>query len=875
MNANKFVLFLSILCLITFTNIAGPRKKNGNNATPENKDTITAIKDTIKKEAPKKEPFKAIKDITEKCKKYDGLFPVYQDTVSGKTYLEISEDKIGKEYIYFAYVMDGIIDAGYARGSYKDNFIFKVNRYFDRIDFNIQNTSFYFDSTNALAKAQKANINQPLFYSDKIAASSYDDKSKKRSYLIESDNLFFGEYFTQVKPSKSPTDRPDAFNMGSLNNKKSKYLDIKDFPLNTNIAVEYIYDNASPINYGGDEVTDARYVSVKMQHSIIEMPDDKYKPRRDDPRVGYFMEKVNDQTAADATPWKDVIHRWRLEKKNPDAALSDPVKPIVWWIENTTPLTFRPIIKQAVLSWNKAFERAGFSNAVECYEQPDTASWNAEDVRYNVLRWVSSPRPPYGGYGPHLSNPRTGEIISADIMLEFIYLTNRLPYEKLYDVAALDNYLPGSSAQLNGIDYCSFGEGMHQNIMSGMQMLDAFAFSDIDKDEFMKQALLDLVMHEIGHTFGLNHNFIGSNWHTLDEVKNKNYDEIKGLTASVMDYTIPNISIDKNKQGLYFDNQPGEYDKWAIAYGYTQMADKNMEQKELDKILSKSIDPEHRFMNDADDMRYVGRGIDPRCNLYDMSNDAIGYAVENMEMVNKTLNGLLKKYSTTGKSYHELRNAYLTLTGNYNRSLNVVNRYIGGVYINRNMVGQDSLSKPYIPVSLADQKRAMQTLVKYAFAVNAFKTPQDLYNYLQQQRRGNERKENEDPKIHDRILNIQKSILDELLNGAVMQRLIDTKLYGNTYSLNMMLEDLTNGIFTEDLNSAVSSLRQNLQIEYVNRILAVMDNKSAYANNIKSAAFGEADKIKTWMKMNPGIDASTKSHRKYIGFLIDKAMKLD
>ncbi|HNF49542.1 MAG TPA: zinc-dependent metalloprotease, partial [Chitinophagales bacterium] len=259
----------------------------------------------------------------------------------------------------------------------------------------------------------------------------------------------------------------------------------------------------------------------------------------------------------------------------------------------------------------------------------------------------------------------------------------------------------------------------------------------------------------------------------------------------------------------------------------------------------------------------------------DMSNDAIGYAVENMEMVNKTLNGLLKKYSTTGKSYHELRNAYLTLTGNYNRSLNVVNRYIGGVYINRNMVGQDSLSKPYIPVSLADQKRAMQTLVKYAFAVNAFKTPQDLYNYLQQQRRGNERKENEDPKIHDRILNIQKSILDELLNGAVMQRLIDTKLYGNTYSLNMMLEDLTNGIFTEDLNSAVSSLRQNLQIEYVNRILAVMDNKSAYANNIKSAAFGEADKIKTWMKMNPGIDASTKSHRKYIGFLIDKAMKLD
>ncbi len=258
-----------------------------------------------------------------------------------------------------------------------------------------------------------------------------------------------------------------------------------------------------------------------------------------------------------------------------------------------------------------------------------------------------------------------------------------------------------------------------------------------------------------------------------------------------------------------------------------------------------------------------------------MSNDAIGYATENMDMVNKTLSGLLKKYSTPGKSYHELRNAYLTLTGNYNRSLNVVNRYIGGVYINRNMAGQDTMNKPYTPVSLADQKRAMQTLVKYAFSKDAFKTPQDLYNYLQQQRRGNERKENEDPKIHDRILNIQKSVLDELLNGAVMQRLVDSKMYGNNYSINNMLEDLTNGIFTEDLSSSVNSLRQNLQIEYVNRILAVMDNKSAYANNIKSAAFGETDKIKTWMKMNPGIDASTKAHRKYISYLIDKALKQD
>ncbi|MBK9794283.1 MAG: DUF5117 domain-containing protein [Sphingobacteriales bacterium] len=180
----------------------------------------------------------------------------------------------------------------------------------------------------------------------------------------------------------------------------------------------------------------------------MEVPQNNFKPRYDDPRVGYFMEKVTDQTSTSPTPWKDLIHRWNLVKKNPTEKLSEPVKPIVWWIENTTPKEFRPIIKNAVLAWNEAFETAGFKNAVECYEQPDTASWDAQDIRYNVIRWTSSPRPPYGGYGPSFVNPRTGQILGADIMLEFIFMTNRLPLEKLYDIAALDNLQPESNFKL-------------------------------------------------------------------------------------------------------------------------------------------------------------------------------------------------------------------------------------------------------------------------------------------------------------------------------------------------------------------------------------------------------------------------------------------
>lgn len=867
----KLLLVASGLFCISGLYAKNDKKKDTVAAVKTMTDTVkTVAKDTTaKKEV--KPPFKTIKEVTERCKKYSGLFNIYQDTTTGKTYLEITEDKLGKEYIYFAYVLDGILDAGYARGGYKDNSVFKIVRYFDRIDFLLQNTNYYFDKSTEISKAENANINQPLFYSEKIAAFSADDKTRKKIYLIEADNLFLGENITQIKPSKMPTDRPDAFSLGTLSSKKSKYLAIKDFPENTAVSVEYIYENPAPVNTGTDEVTDARFVSVKMQHSLIEMPQNNYKPRYDDPRVGYFIEKVNDQTSTSATPWKDLIHRWNLEKKDPSAKLSEPVKPITWWIENTTPKEFRPIIKNAVLAWNEAFETAGFKNAVECHEQPDTADWDAEDIRYNVIRWTSSPRPPYGGYGPSFVNPRTGEILGADIMLELIYLSNRLPLEKLYDVAALDNMQ--ASIPLN-YDNCAFGETMHQNILYGTQMLNAFGFTDIDKDEFIKQALYDLVLHEVGHTFGLNHNFIASQLHTPEQMQDPVLGATIGLTASVMDYTIPNISTDKSKQGLFFDIKPGPYDKWAIQYGYAAAANDSKEKDALQKILAESVKKENRFMNDADDMRSVGRGIDPRANISDMSDDPIGYAIGNIKMVNDAFPSLIKKYSSSNKSYHELRSAYLTLSGHYARSLNIIGRHIGGVYVNRNFAEQDSSSKPFTPVPYAEQKRAMKALTEYAFSKNAFKVPAGIYSYLQMQRRGYDfRKENEDPKIHDRILNAQRAVLDQLLNGTVMQRITDSKLYGNKYSLTSVLKDVTNGIFIEDLGASVSSIRQNLQEEYVSRLLNIIDAKSAYAYTSKTAAFGEVKRIQDWMNTNSGGDQATQAHRAHLAFIIGKALE--
>ena len=162
------------------------------------------------------------------------------------------------------------------------------------------------------------------------------------------------------------------------------------------------------------------------------MPDEDYEIRFDDQRVGYFLTQVDNLTDPGTTNYRDLVNRWKLIKKDPSLDISEPIKPITWWIENSTPMEWRETIKEAVLQWNVAFEKAGFKNAIEVKIQPDDADWDAGDIRYNVLRWTSSPNPPFGGYGPSMVNPKTGEIIAADVMLEFVFFTNRVFNDKLY-----------------------------------------------------------------------------------------------------------------------------------------------------------------------------------------------------------------------------------------------------------------------------------------------------------------------------------------------------------------------------------------------------------------------------------------------------------
>ena len=813
---------------------------------------------------------KAVKSSTS----YDGLFTVYQDTVTGKTHLAIRPDQLDKEFIYFTYTENGIARVRQFRGRFRDNKVFTIRRRFERIEFVTLNDNFYFDPDNALARAEMANISQAVMASEKIVGV----QDSTGVILIESDGLFLTETLARVKPISPPSTRPStSFTLGNLSKDKTHIRAVRNYPLNTNIVVDYVYDNSSPVNSGGPDVTDARYVTITVQHSLIQMPENGFQPRFDDPRVGYFTEQVTDLTSTSATPYRDLVNRWHLVKKNPDAAMSEPVEPITWWIENTTPEELRPTIRDAALAWNYAFEAAGFRNAVVVKVQPDDADWDAGDIRYNVLRWTSSPRPRFGGYGPSFVNPRTGQIIGADIMLEFVYVTNRVFQDRVFETAALG--LPDNTGAFGGFSSedpqaCSLGLHLHNNTLFGLHALKAFGASDYEMDDYLSSSLYFLVLHEIGHTLGLNHNMKSSQLHTIEQINDVERTVAMGLYGSVMDYPAVNIAPRGTEQGQYFTTRPGPYDLWAIEFAYSPaVSDPLAEAERLETILSRSTDPVLFFGNDADDMRAPGKAIDPRVMINDMSRDAISYGIDRIELADDVMNGIRTKFAIPGQSYHEMRNAYFTLTGQQAWALWTISRFIGGVYIDRAMVGQTGATQPFTPVDAADQRRALQAIATYGFAPTAWSAPADLYRHLQTQRRGFAFFfGTEDPKIHGRILGIQQVTLMHLLHPTVLSRISDTELYGNGYPLAEYMVDLNRAIFSADARGSVNTFRQNLQLDYTNRLLAIMVRTSGYSYPAKSMALRNLNAIKALAAGNETGDVLSRAHRAHLVYIIEEGL---
>jgi len=848
--------------------------------------------DTAKKTPPKP----SITEKVKSSKKIEGLFTLYQDTATGSVQIYVKKDQLGKEFIYQSFSMGGPTSLFLNQNMIRATWVFRIRKQFDKVEFSQENTNFWYDPASAVSKAANVDVPEAIFYSEKPAAED------ENGYLIAGDGLFLSEKLDPVRPIAPPGLPPTLiFNLGSLNAAKSKYDKIRSYPDNTDVVVDLAYDNPVPFNGGGKDITDARYDRIRFQHSFMEVPKNDFRGRRDDPRIGYFSEEVDNLTTIDVPNFKDLIHRWNLKKKDPNAALSEPVEPITWWVENTTPVEYRQTIVEAGLKWNEAFEKAGFKNAVVMKIMPDTASWDPADIRYNVIRWVSSANPPYGAIGPSFVNPKTGQILGADITVEWFSGSAAPITDELFNGTAgfggtafgnaLNNsselpfYAQGghvgkdataqflSPGQRQHWMACNLGQELKSQFTAGLTTLEADNASPAELKEMHKQFLYYLILHEMGHTMGLNHNMKASQMLSPAEVNNTEITHKLGLQGSVMDYPAINVSLDRSKQGDYYTTKAGPYDWWAIEYGYTE-CDRSKEEAVLSKIASRSHDPQLAFGNDADDMRSPGGGgIDPRVMINDLTNDMVSYSEDRFKLVDRLMGKLKDKYSKPGRSYTELRARYNTLNGQRFSMASGVSRYIGGVYVDRSYVGQGSTGKPFTPVPVAYQKKAMQVLGKYLFAPDAFDADASLFPYLQLQRRGfNFFGGTEDPKPQITVLALQTGTLAQILSPNALTRINTTSLYGNTYSVADVMSDLTRNIFDADKAGAVNLYRQDIQTLFVKAMIGISASTAGYDDPSKAAAYSTLKKVKALLATAVSPNEQTRAHRASLNFMIDKAL---
>jgi hypothetical protein len=852
------------LALLLLGGTALAQSSGSEDSSAEKSEEKADDKDKADEKKPPK--IRALKDWAKDKERTEGFFAFYRDPINGDTFMEIRPDQVGQDFIYFTYTLEGSALDGLRRlGSVGDNYVLKLRRRFNRIDFVRQDTQYSYDEGSTL-QGQNANVLSPMLASATVVAR--DPKDER--VVIKVNDLFQGRDLLRMG-ELSPLGKIFGAEAGAWSKEKSNIRSIRNYADNSEIVSEYVFDYP--------KTSSAMSGVVAIQHSFVRMPKAGFSPRVEDPRVGFFTSRNTNLSTLDGTPWRDMIYRWRLEKKDPKAPLSEPVKPITYWIEKTTPLEYRDIIREAALRWNPVFEKMGFRNAIRVEVQPNDASWDAGDVNRNMIRWVASPVPQYAGYGPTIINPRTGEIVAADIMLEHATVQRWLRQDRMFSdatAAAEAVAAAGAEGEDHGLESCNAADGLKHSIaMAAMAVASRPGLSDEAREAarkaIVREGLYYLVLHEIGHTLGLTHNMMGSYFKPIDKLGEEDGPFGAALTNSVMDYPQVNLAPEGETQRAYFPTRPAQYDYWALAFAYDPaLADEARRAAHL----SLSTRPEHAFGNDGDAMGTTGIGMDPRVIPYDLSSQPVDFATRQLDMIRKAMGELVARNSTAGRSRDELRRTYDLLNSMYRQNVTVVTRYVGGVYTDRAFVGQETpAAAPFVPVDVATQKRAMALLGDYLFAPGALKLPDNLGAYLQFQRRGFDFfGRPQDAPLHADALGLQSVALGHLLHPTVLQRMTDASLYGNRYSADAMLRDLTAMIFDADIGGSVNSYRQSLQATYVTRAIAAMNGGRDMAS--KAALYGQVTAIdKAMQRAARKGDERTRTHRRYIRQLIRVALE--
>ncbi len=774
---------------------------------------------------------KTIDDIVKDYTKVPGLFPLYRKTEAGRetVYLEIREDQLDKLMMMEVTASTGTASQIVA-GDPINDIVFKfVKRPDNRVLMVTPNISFRAPEKTPMARAVRRSFADGYLEAFKIEAT----QPNRKSLLINVSDLFrsdVAQITAQLGGIFSLLGMPGAGGY-VMDRDKTYVVSMKNFP--DNLVVETAYHFTKGMGgglaalMGGQTLPDPRSLPLNVIYNVFPLPDNGYKPRLADPRVGYFLTEYQDFGTDDKYDQQvRYIVRWDMEKADPRAALSPPKKAIVFWLDNAIPLEYRDAVRAGLLRWNKAFEKVGIKDAIVVKQMPDNADWDHADMRYNTIRWVTSPE---NGYAVALFriNPLTGQILNANITVDSnLVRFTKLERSHLVDPASYFEDAPAPTALSMDPRRCQFGAGAMEQAWFGQMALNMLAppGSKAEEKAYINSFLSEVVSHEMGHIMGLRHNFIASTYHTLDELKDENTIKNTGISASVMDYNPFNIAALRQRGVDYFQPTIGPYDIWAIQYGYTPIDSRTPDGElyKLRDIASRCNEPGHAYQSDE-----IADMFDPAVVRFDLGKDPLGYWTRMLQTSRFMLMHLSERVPRKGESYWEFTRDFERLLGLYTRAAAVASRYVAGIHVNRNHKGDPGEQPTMAPVDAASQRRALDLLNTYVFAENAFSFPTGFYKKLigdpfpsmdimSLLAGGSSQEFN----VRDQMASIQRAALMRLFSPAVLRRMSNNEFKtgssGDELTLPVLFHSVRDAVWSElPERRNVSNLRRALQRAYL------------------------------------------------------------
>ncbi|CAM1355623.1 zinc-dependent metalloprotease [Tenacibaculum halocynthiae] len=745
-------LFVFFSLGITLNSEAQRRKKKNDKkvtTTPKKKPTKKGI-----------QPYGKV--VTKKHKTDNGLFKVHSK--DNKYLFEIPDSLLNREMLMVTRIAKTANGIGFGGGKQNTQVLRWVKKH-KKILLRVVSHNVVADSILPIHEAVVNSNFEPILYAFPIKAFSKDSTAT----VIDATSLFSND----VKAIGLPQFRRKAYKISKVDKNRSYIERMSSYPKNIEVRhVKTYVSNKPPSN------ASVGAVSLELSNSMILLPKTPMKRRYFDERVGWFTSSQTDY-GLDTQKSKSVTYldRWRLEVKDEDlqkfkrGELVEPKKQIVYYIDRATPKKWRKYIKQGIEDWQVAFEAAGFKNAIIAKDPPskeEDPDWSPEDVRYSVVRYLASPIP--NANGPHVSDPRSGEILESDINW----------YHNV--MSLLHNWYFIQTAAIN-----------------------PEARSNKFKDAIMGRLIRFVSSHEVGHTMGLPHNMGSSVAYPVDSLRSANFTKKYGTAPSIMDYARFNYVAQPEDKGVAMMPNIGPYDKYAINWGYRPILNTSAknEKATLNKwIIEKANDPIYRFGH-----QQAGNVIDPSSQTEDLGDDAIKASTYGIKNLQRILPKLEQWTTEDGEDYKELKTMYGQLMGQFNRYMGHVSSNIGGVY--EYFKTSDQKGAVYVHVPKNHQKKALKFINN-----ELFKTPNWLINK-------NIISKTQYSGSIERISSLQTRTLNRILKTGRLTRLIENEvLNGNkAYTIVNMMGDLRKGIWSElYTNKTIDTYRRNLQRAHIDRL---------------------------------------------------------